>query len=237
MSPTIIESAVQMLKEHEGWRNKLYKDTTGHWSIGCGRNLSDKGISDPEIKVLLSNDIAVALADCYELFGGDFDTWEDGRQLALLDMSFNMGRPTLSRFTQMRKAIADGDWAVAAAEALNSKWARQVGRRSKVVAEMLETGGHKYHEDMDSDHTTSTGNMGQGETMVLTKAKGAFRSMTVMSSLLGVLGPSILKLVEAWQSVDPILLSDTQTFLVTTMSAFLVLVGRWRASSTIKGLL
>ena len=46
----------------EGKRNKPYRDTVGKLSIGVGRNLDDKGLSDGEIAILLEHDINDALA-------------------------------------------------------------------------------------------------------------------------------------------------------------------------------
>ena len=68
------------------------------------------------------------------------------------------------------------------------------------------------------------------------KTKGVFRSITAVSSILGVITPSVLKILEHAQQIDPILISDTQAFVITTISGALALWGRWRATKLIKGL-
>ena len=65
---------------------------------------------------------------------------------------------------------------------------------------------------------------------------GALKSITVLSSMLGIIAPSLLKVWEHAQSIDPVLLSDTQTFIVTTVAGALALFGRWKATKLIKGL-
>jgi lysozyme len=55
-------------------------------------------------------------------------------------MCFNLGYTRLTKFTNMMGAMAEGKYNLAASEALNSKWARQVGKRSKDIAHMLEFG-------------------------------------------------------------------------------------------------
>ena len=55
-------------------------------------------------------------------------------------MAFNLGRSKFSRFVNMRKAIANGDWIEASAQALDSRWAKQVGRRANTIANMLKEG-------------------------------------------------------------------------------------------------
>ena len=50
------------------------------------------------------------------------------------------------KFKRMLAAIEKGDWDTAALEALNSKWADQVGARAKEIAEMLRTGEYQLDE-------------------------------------------------------------------------------------------
>ena len=51
-------------------------------------------------------------------------------QKILCNMMFNMGRPRLSRFHKMKKAVDSSDWTEAANQMLDSKWARQVPNRA-----------------------------------------------------------------------------------------------------------
>ena len=50
---------VNMLKRHEGVRDKVYMCSAGYETIGVGRNISESGLglSDDEIEYLLKNDI------------------------------------------------------------------------------------------------------------------------------------------------------------------------------------
>lgn len=49
--------ALELLQEHEGFRQFPYLDSLGIQTIGYGRNLESRGISEPEASYLLSNDI------------------------------------------------------------------------------------------------------------------------------------------------------------------------------------
>ena len=93
-----------------------------------------------EIDLLLSNDVAIATEVCADIFGASFAGVSVPRRVALLSMAFNMGGPRLAGFRQMRAAIAAGDWDRAAAEALDSRWARQTGKRAGHIAAMLRSG-------------------------------------------------------------------------------------------------
>jgi lysozyme len=55
-------------------------------------------------------------------------------------MAFNLGIPRLSAFSNMWGALEDGDYKQAAVEMLDSRWARQVGRRAAKLSQMMETG-------------------------------------------------------------------------------------------------
>ncbi len=127
----------QQLRTHEGWELFPYKDTVGKLTIGCGRNLTDRGLSEPEIRFLLDNDIN----DCINALVTFpwFPALDPVRQRVFVDLCF-MGMGRLRGFTKMLAATARGDWATAAHELLDSKYAVQVGERARTLARMLETG-------------------------------------------------------------------------------------------------
>ena len=116
-----------------------YRDTVDKLTIGYGRNIDDIGISRVEAEFLLDNDIDSierSLTMHLQWFAG----LDDVRKGALINMAF-MGIINLLGFKKMLSALERGDYATAAKEALNSKWATDVGpRRSEAVARMLETG-------------------------------------------------------------------------------------------------
>ena len=70
----------------------------------------------------------------------DFAALSPNRQRALVDMAFNLGRTRLAGFKAMWAALERGDYHAAAVEALNSKWARQVGPRAQRIAKMIREG-------------------------------------------------------------------------------------------------
>ena len=62
------------------------------------------------------------------------------RYWALVNMTFNIGITRLVKFRKMWEAIGDDDWEKASLEALDSKWAEQVGNRAVEIAAMLREG-------------------------------------------------------------------------------------------------
>jgi len=53
-------------------------------------------------------------------------------------MMFNLGRPRLSKFKNMKKALDSRRWALAALEGRDSLWYRQVGNRAERLMGRLE---------------------------------------------------------------------------------------------------
>jgi len=129
----------RLLIKHEGLRLHPYKDTVGKWTLGIGRNLDDKGISEAEAVLMLDNDIA----DCKEQLDRNIPWWRglNGPRMAVMvSMCFNLGIGGLLRFKKTLAAIEGEEWDIACIEMLDSKWARQVGGRANDLAQMMRTG-------------------------------------------------------------------------------------------------
>jgi len=118
----------EYITKHEAMVLKPYMDTVGKLTIGVGRNLDDRGISEDEALYLLSNDISIATKDLHSVFD-DFFIYPDNVQLVLTDMMFNLGKPRFLGFKKMIQAIKDKDYKEAAKQAKDSKWCKQVGIR------------------------------------------------------------------------------------------------------------
>lgn len=126
------------LIENEALRLEPYRDTVGKLTIGVGRNLDDRGISEEEALYLLSNDIEDVFAELEQKLAC-WQSLPNPQKIAVADMCFNLGWPRLSKFKKMLGALDRGDFSEAAKEALDSKWARQVGTRSDRVATLLRS--------------------------------------------------------------------------------------------------
>ena len=128
----------QLIRD-EGRRLKPYTDTVGKLTIGCGRNLTDKGISLDESNILLDHDIEDAERDLRARFPW-VDALDPVRLGVLINMSFNLGIARLAQFTQTLDAIRRGEYDSASVLMLQSKWAKQVKDRAARLAEQMRTG-------------------------------------------------------------------------------------------------
>lgn len=65
---------------------------------------------------------------------------DDNRQDVFINMGYQMGFEGVMKFTSTLAAVARGAWETAAADMLNSLWARQTPGRAKRLAEQARTG-------------------------------------------------------------------------------------------------
>ena len=115
--------------EHEGMMFSMYDCPAGYKTIGVGHNLEAKPITERAAIVILEDDVADCLADLDRAFPWWVSLPKDAREV-LINMCFNMGIGRLSAFKRMWAALEAKDYYEASQEMLDSKWAKQVGRRA-----------------------------------------------------------------------------------------------------------
>lgn len=124
------------LKRDEGVNLKPYHCPAGKLSIGVGRNLDDLGITEEEAEQMLRNDVARVEGELDRAYPWWVKCPGSVRR-GLVNMAFNIGLSRLAGFKKMLACLQAGDYRGAAREALDSKWAAQVGDRSKRIAELF----------------------------------------------------------------------------------------------------
>jgi lysozyme len=138
----VTEQLLEMLKRHEGVRSKVYLCSAGYETIGVGRNISESGmgLSDDEVDYLLENDIERVIKELSAEYRW-FNSLDDVRKDAMIDISFNLGATRLRGFKRALAAMEVADYKMAAKEFLDSKWSQ--GRKRSFYtnsAHMIETG-------------------------------------------------------------------------------------------------
>lgn len=141
-----------------GFIAKAYKDSKGIWTVGCGFNLerpdadtllksigaTKKGLisgketlNQEQMSKLFRVNLKTAIADAQRWIP-NLNSHPKEVQLICVDMSFNMGGPTLSKFVNTGKAIINKEYTKAASLMEKSAWYRQVGNRSKHHVEVMK---------------------------------------------------------------------------------------------------
>ena len=125
----------------EGVKYETYHCSEGHLTGGIGHLITewdedyyDKpiGTTIPEEKVneWFAKDIEVSINDCKDLFS-NFDDLPEDVQRVLANMSFQLGRPRLSKFRKMIAAVEMQDFAEMANQMEDSRWYKQTTNRAQ----------------------------------------------------------------------------------------------------------
>jgi lysozyme len=139
----VTDKLLEMLKRHEGVRSKVYLCSAGYETIGVGRNISESGmgLSDDEVDYLLENDIVRVVKELSTEYPW-FNSLDDVRKDAMIDISFNLGATRLRGFKRALAAMEVADYKMAAKEFLDSKWSRDVKGRATELCYMIEMGSY-----------------------------------------------------------------------------------------------
>jgi lysozyme len=137
MTPEMSVKLKKSLTLHEGFRNFPYTDSVGKITIGCGYNLTDRGLTDDWINTQYQKDVEYFDSELSKFHW--FNFLNDDRQIVLIDMSF-MGIKKLLEFKNMIAALEKHDYKTAASEMLDSDWAKEVHGRATQLAHAMESG-------------------------------------------------------------------------------------------------
>ena len=147
MNTDTFNEMIEEIKADEGVVNEVYLDHLGLLTVGVGHLIRE---DDPEnglavgtkidserVHELFESDLYTCVAETKLLYP-QFEELPAEAQKILCNMMFNMGRPRLSRFHKMKKAVDSNDWTEAANQMLDSKWAKQVPNRANRLIERMK---------------------------------------------------------------------------------------------------
>ena len=135
------------IAEDEGCKYEVYLDHLGLPTCGIGHLITEADeehgkpvgtvVEQDRVQNLFALDMAVTIDECKVLYP-DFDDLPEEAQHIICNMMFNMGRPRLSKFKNMNKALWNEDWKGAAVEGRDSRWYKQVTQRAERLMKRLE---------------------------------------------------------------------------------------------------
>lgn len=134
----------------EGYRNKVYDDSDGqpilpgdtidgHPTIGIGRALDTKGLTDDEVAYLYKNDKQEVMEKTVDALPW-MHALVASRQNVLFAMAFQMGVAGLLKFERMLAAVQAGHWQIASDEMTASTWGKQTPARAQRMAAIMLSG-------------------------------------------------------------------------------------------------
>jgi lysozyme len=135
------DNVKDMIRKHEGYREEIYEDSVGVLTCGWGHALHKGSRVNHKINELFfDQDFKKATSDASRLIY-NYDLMLNAQRRAVLtDMMFNLGYAGVEKFKRFIAAMELSLWQLAAAEMMDSKWARQVGKRAVYLSDIMHTG-------------------------------------------------------------------------------------------------
>ena len=137
---------LKSVKEHEGYRTKVYLDTLGKRTVGYGHLcVEDHWEDDKEyewgyLEEILHNDLREAIAGADELIEQhNCKDLEGAAKEVIVEMIFQLGKTGVSKFKKMWEALSEYNYIGASFEMLDSKWANQTPNRAKKMAALMKS--------------------------------------------------------------------------------------------------
>lgn len=130
---------VEDVKYAEGLRLTAYRDPVGVLTIGYGTNLEALTIDEPLASRLAIDKLTQSgrEAERFPWYAG----LSGARQRAIVELIYNMGLTKLMGFVKFLRAMASGDYGIAADELINSRWYQQVKpQRGDRIADLIRHG-------------------------------------------------------------------------------------------------
>ena len=90
----------------------------------------DQCITEDRCYILFQEDVQIAIGGCMNIYS-NWDELPQEMQHVLVNMAFQMGQRGLSNFKNMKAAIEEQDFAKAAVEMMDSRWASQTPERAE----------------------------------------------------------------------------------------------------------
>ena len=141
------EELKKRIKEHEGYRNTVYKDSLGFATIGYGHLLTPQDAfvegheySDKLLNGLFETDFFEARRNAERLIEDNKCTHIVFKaKCVIIEMVFQLGIGGVSKFKKMWEALNKEDYGEASFQMMDSRWANQTPARAKSLSEIMRS--------------------------------------------------------------------------------------------------
>ena len=135
----------ERIKKHEGFVNKIYKDSLGFATIGYGHLVTkadtyEEGVeyTEEELSKVFDQDFIIA-GHVAETLMNNNEVYEIDHEAkcVLIEMVFQLGIGGVGKFKKMWSALDNEDYGEASFQMMDSLWAKQTPKRAaKLSAKM-----------------------------------------------------------------------------------------------------
>ena len=139
-----------MVKAEEGWRafpydcgtGRAVKAPVGKVTLGYGFNIQERGIPPTIAEEWLRLNVIESIDEAARL--AVYESLSPVRKMALVDMVYHMGAPTVLGFKRFLKALSEERFGDAAREIENSAYHAQTPARAHRKMQMIEREENPY---------------------------------------------------------------------------------------------
>ncbi len=151
----ISKKSIDILKRHEGFRQKVYLCSAGKRTVGYGYNLDANPLKilGTQIRFIETHGVTKAYAENlldnmlhniqYDLMRKlpwliELEINDNDRYAVLVNMAYNLGIDGLLKFKNTLEHVKNKRFVEASEQMLKSKWAKQVGNRAKELSDIMK---------------------------------------------------------------------------------------------------
>ncbi|PHR57298.1 MAG: glycoside hydrolase [Arcobacter sp.] len=131
---TNMDDLVIGIKEHEGFRGKVYEDHLGFPTVGYGTKMP---LTKKEATVLLRLRLTEMVEELF-MKRSIFRRLPVEAQNILAEMAYQMGVPNLMKFRKTWAFLEEHEFIEASIEMLDSQWHKQTPSRAKELSKRMK---------------------------------------------------------------------------------------------------
>ena len=131
-------SLIESIKQHEGYRSKVYDDSLGIPPIGYGFAIKDLELTEEISEQILILKLAKLESKVRKKFDWYMYLPQEGKDV-VVNMCYQLGISGFSKFKKTIYLLETEQYKEASVEMLDSLWAKQTPRRAKELSEVIRS--------------------------------------------------------------------------------------------------
>ena len=139
-----LQNLMDRIKKHEGFVNKIYKDSLGFATIGYGHLVlpeeqweEGKEYSKEQLEHVFKTDFNNAVGQATGLMDGM--NLDDKAREVIIEMVFQLGVGGVGKFKKMWEALRNKDYGEASFQMMDSRWAKQTPNRAESLSKVMRS--------------------------------------------------------------------------------------------------
>ena len=128
---------LEAVKLSEGFRDRVYKCTEGHDTIGYGFAIKDLVMDEDIAEMILRRKLDLLIDRVNKRFKWVSELPVEAQDV-IYEMCFQLGITGVSKFKKTLAYLENFEYKMASKEMLDSKWARQTPNRAKRLSDIIE---------------------------------------------------------------------------------------------------